>query len=374
MNNPITKAFIKSAQFSTYLDMMFAAKMPVKIEAGPGMGKTEMTTQFAEAKGPDYGFFEMNVALASEPDVQGFLLPRQETALDANGNEISLLTGHYTMPYFMRDMRTGRPSVSYKRGLLVLEEWGQGQSPVKRMLAPAIHDKRLGAHFFPEQCDVIILTNRPEDRSGVSKEFDFLINRWAEAQLIPSPEGWIVHASEIGAQSETIAFANRNRNMVFNGNVPKEQGPWMTPRSLMGADRILASAKEMNLSLDDDMVMAGLIGTIGMAGATQFLAFAKLRDHLPKFSDIVRDPEGTRLPVDNDGTLHYDQLMFLSFDLASRTEKSNVEKIVTYINRFPIDMAVAYYRAAVRRDKSLISTRSFGDWMTKNVKLLAAVS
>jgi hypothetical protein len=313
--------------------------------------------------------FEMNVALASVPDVMGFLIPRQETVVNADGEEETFLSGHYTSPYFMRDMATGKPARAFKRGMLLLEEWGQGQSDVKRALATAIHDKRIGAHLFPEQCDVLILTNRPEDRSGVSKEFDFLINRWCEVEMTPSPEAWIVHASEIGCQSETIAFAARNRDLVFQGKVPDRQMPWATPRSLVGADRVLASAKALNMGLDNDMVFSGLAGTMGMQGAHQYIAFAALRDKLTKFADIVRAPLDAHVPLD-----HPDQLMFLAFDLASRTDKANCDKIVAYIDRFPIDFAVAYYRAAVRRDKGLISTRVFGDWMTRNVKLLAAVS
>lgn len=365
----LSTAMIKVDDFKAFLKMMFRSGTPVKVNAGAGQGKTEMSHQYAEEQGPDYGLFEMNVALASLPDVIGFLLPRQESQPDADGNDRQFLSGHYTMPYFMRDLRTNKPSFAYKRGMLLLEEWGQGQADVKRALATAIHEKRLGAHLFPDGCDVLILSNRPEDRSGVGKEFDFLINRWCEVELMPSADAWIVHASERGVQNETIAFAARNRDLVFSGKVPERQMPWLTPRSLVAADRVLKAAKEDKLPLDHDLVFSGMAGTIGMSGAQQYIAFAKLRDKLPKFEAIVKDPEGADLPSD-----HPDQLMFLAYDLASRTTKENCAKVVVYIDRFPIDFATAYYRAAVRRDRALIGTKVFGDWMATNVKLLAAVA
>ena len=73
---------------------------------------------------------------------------------------------------------TGRPAFTYSRGMLVLEEYGQATGDVKR--AVRIHHqgaKRNGAHLFPPNTDVLLLSNRPEDRSGVTKDFDFLINR-----------------------------------------------------------------------------------------------------------------------------------------------------------------------------------------------------
>lgn len=350
------------------LEINFEADIPVMLQGASGIGKTELAEAYARAQGPDYGFFEINLATAMLPDIIGYQVPTKQSYVDAAGQMQEIPVSEFAYPYFMFDKFTGRPAFTYDAGMIVLEEYGQAQGDVKRSCAPIIREKRSGKWRFPVKTDVLLLSNRPEDRSGVSKDFDFLINRRNQLTLNADLNGWLVWAHAHGVSSMSMAFASRNEDKVFTNKAPEKQGPWLTPRSLHQADKFLQVALKRGVSLDDAMVRSNLSGIIGEGYTHVYIAFAKVRDKLPSFQSIVDDPKGADLPEP------MDQRMFLAFDLAAKTTRKNIGPIVTYIKRMQTDMAVAFYRAATQRDKTLVSTTEFGDWACENIQLLSAVN
>ena len=350
------------------LAVNFDAGLPVMIKGASGVGKTEMALQYAEAQGDDYGLFELNAAVANLPDIAGVLMPGAEQWPDTDGNIRSITAGRYAYPYFMRDKRTGVPAFCFKRGMVVIEEYGQATGDVKRALASVIWEKRAGEHKFPVDTDVLLLSNRPEDRSGVSKDFDFVINRRVELEVKAELDGWLVWAHEHGISNTTLAYAHRNTEKVFANKAPEKQGPWLTPRSLVSIDKQVQAAIARGYKLDDMFVWENIRGLAGDGIATEYIAFAKIRDQLPSISAILADPHNCHLPRE------MNQQIFLVFDLASKATKDNISQVISYINRMPQDFAIAFYRSAMQRDNALRSTKAFGDWAVKNVGLLSAIS
>ena len=244
------------------------------------------------------------------------------------------MAARFSLPYFYRDKFTGRPAFTFKRGMIVLEEYGQAQSDVKRAVAGIIREKRVGEHKFPEGCDVLLLSNRPEDRSGVSKDFDFLINRRNQLTVLADSEGWLGWANEHDVTPMSMAFAKRNEEIVFANKAPKVQGPWLTPRSLkMGDDFLKVVHGQDKVPFDDPFIFANLAGIIGAGYAHTYIAFAKIRDKLPRFQEIIDSP--TTAPVPREA----DQAMFLSFELANRATKENFKPIVAYMKRLQSDFS-----------------------------------
>jgi len=351
------------------LRVNFMAGISVEVRGASGAGKSDSAEQYAQAQGPDYGFWELNAATANLMDVLGVLMPHKEMHTDISGEAKEITAGRYSYPYFMRDKFSGRPSFTYSRGMFLIEEYGQATPDLKRGLGTLIWAARNGEHVFPKGVDILILSNRPEDRSGVTKDFDFLINRRNILECRAEFEGWSLWAHDNEISNMSMAYAKRNEGKVFSNKAPEKQGPWLTPRSLVTADKFLKAAHEVEkISLDDDFIRVNLSGIIGEGYAHEYLAFAKLRDQLPSFSSIVTDPRGAVVPSTPD------QQMFIAFELAHKAERDNIKPIITYMKRLPKDFSVAFFKSAVQRDKTLRSTREFGDWAVENKSLLAAVN
>ena len=114
--------------------MMFKARITVIIKSRPGQGKTSMIHQYADDQGPDFGLFELNGALANQPDFMGWFYRCTEMHTDYDGNDKSIEAGRYTFPYFLFDKRNGRPIFAFRRGVIVIEEYGQTEIDLKKAL------------------------------------------------------------------------------------------------------------------------------------------------------------------------------------------------------------------------------------------------
>jgi len=366
---------IKADELFTYLDLLVAARRPIKLDSEPGAGKSKMLEAYCRARDREsrkagrggYGMFVLDMSKANIADIQGYMMPKDETGVLPDGTPIELTSGKFTYPYFLYDQFTGRPAYEFNEGMIILEEWGQGGREEKRACAPIINDRRLGRWHFPH-LDVCILSNRPEDRSGVTPEFDFLINRWTEATLQPTLKGFLEVSAVLGMTALTQAFAKRNEVLLFTGKVPEKQGPWMTQRSLHGLDDIFKEALAQGVPLDSGVMLTAAAGTVGEGPAKQYIAFMKHRSRVPTVSKVVADPIGCEIP----GEL--DALTFLIFDLASKTTIANIGALTTYVKRMPADLAVTYFHAATSRDEDLVSTPEFGAFARSNQAVLTAIA
>jgi hypothetical protein len=350
------------------MDLLFASGIPVIIKSNPGQGKTSLIKQYKEKQGADYGLFELNGSLANLPDFMGWFYKCEEHYVDYDGNDVTIQNGRYTFPYWHFDKQTGRPIFQFKKGVIVIEEYGQTELDLKKSFGQMTLERRIGQYQLPEGIDIVMLSNYEGGRDAVGRDFDFLINRRAELHMKQTIDSSLVFMHKRKFLNITMAFASLEQHKVFDGEAPKDQGPFLTPRSLEALDAFMRTVLERKLKLDDPMVRVSAAGIVGPGAAHQYIAFAGLRSEIPSIDEIVRNPLGTKVPVP------LDQQMFLVFNMAEKAEKANIGALVTYLARLRSDMGVAFYRNALMRDKSLMSCREFGDWAVENKALLAIVN
>lgn len=346
------------------------------ISGPPGIGKTSLTEQFAAQQGEGFFYGVLNCATATLADVMGFLLPFNvdyNTGKNPDGTDkmVTLPHGRYTYPFYFLDRKTGKPAFQFKNGMLVLEEYGQGSPDVKRALAPIIHpgEKRMGQYALPASFQVVLLTNRAKDRSGVGKDFDFVINRRVEIEFTPALEPWLVWAYDNKVSPVVMAFAAHAPNSVFQSERPKDQGPWCTPRSLVDAGRTIEAfgAEDPDFEDKGSFLMQNIKGSIGET-ASDLMVFLKLRHQLPRFEDILADPVNTPFPTKPDGQ------MLVTYELASKANRENIAPIVTYMKKLPSSFAVAFMQTMLRGKGKLINTQAVGEWSIENAHLMAAIA
>lgn len=362
---PITMTYQDT---KTAMHLLFKAGLATIIKSGPGQGKTSLVKQYAGEQGPDYGLFELNGSLANLPDFMGWFFKNEETYVDMDGENVTIQNGRYTFPYWLFDKRTGRPIFQYKRGVIVIEEYGQTDLDLKKALGQTTLERRIGSMPLPENIDIVMLSNYEGGRDAVGRDFDFMINRRAELHMRQDIDSSLIYMHSMGFLNATMAFASLPQHQVFDGEPPKEQGPFLTPRSLESLDKFMRVVLDTKTKLDDPLVRTTANGIVGTGAAHQYIAFINLKDQIPSVDQIIKDPMGTPVPS------KADQRMFLVFNMADRAEKSNISKLVQYMGRLPSDMSVAFYRNALMRDKTLMQCREFGDWAVANRTLLAVVN
>jgi hypothetical protein len=263
------------------MDMLFKAGLACIIKSKPGQGKTSMVKEYKEEQGNDYGLFELNGSLANLPDFMGWFYRCTETFTDYDGENVTIENGKYTFPYWHFDKTTGRPIFQFKKGVIVIEEYGQTDLDLKQALGQMTLERRIGQYQLPDGIDIVMLSNYEGGRDAVTRDFDFMINRRGELHMQQTIDSSLVYMHRKNFLNVTMAFASLPVHKVFDGEVPKDQGPFLTPRSVESLDRLMKVVLDSKMKLDDPLVRVAAAGLVGSGAAHQYIAFAALRNKIP---------------------------------------------------------------------------------------------
>ncbi len=335
----------------------------IELISAPGRGKSEFVAdtvkEMSKRDGEEWGFGKLFLATQTPNDLIGYMVPGY---YELHGKRVRI--SEYTMPPWMLTDK-GIPVTHYKRGIIFLDEYGQGEPDVKRASAELLLNGQLGPWKLPTGWSVVAASNRASDRSGVTKSYDFVINRRLQIEITDDLASWEDWAIRKQVDPLYIAFAVQNPQIVFSDGVPEKQGPWCTPRSLIMCERILKRG-DGSVATDPDAVELAT-GMIGAAAASQLFAFIRLGQEMPKYEDIVKNPKSVKVPQKPDAQ------MLVCYSLAARVNEKDVDPIVTYVERFPKEFSVTFAKAACKRDFTLVNTKAFGEWCARNASLMAAI-
>lgn len=342
----------------------------IELVSPPGVGKSDfvhwLRAYLSKRDGFEWGLFEMFLATYTPPDLMGYL--------HFEKNEDGTARSVFSTPAWMYD-KQGRHISQFKRSLVFMDEFGQGEGDVKRASAQLVLKGELGPHVLPEGAVVIAASNRASDRSGVTKSFDFVINRRLELHITPDVTSWLQWASENAVHPSLIAFAKLHSDAVFGGLLPKEQGPFCTPRSLVMLGTMLEriarannpTATQVNLPYEGP-ALAVIQGMIGVAAGQQFATMMVLQTEAPSFEEIVADPKGVRVPE------AIDAQVMVTYALAHRVDDKTIEPVITYVDRLPADFALTFVNSVIARTPKIIQSPALMKWISKNNALISAVA
>jgi hypothetical protein len=342
------------------------SKVSIELISAPGRGKSSFIedTIAIESKKDEkpWGLSKLFLATMTPPDLIGYQFKGQK---DFGNGPVAVTEP--SMPLWMLTTE-GKPVTEYERGILFLDEYGQGEADVKRSSAELLLNRQLGPWKLPPGWSVVAASNRSKDRSGVTKSFDFVINRRLEIEITDDLQSWEDWAFKHGVDPVFITFANQNPQIVFADGVPDKQGPWCTPRSLVMAATLLGNMRTADGKIPTDALAVEIAsGMIGGPAAAQMFATIRLGNEMPAFEDIIAKPEKVKVPEKPDAA------MLITYNLAARVTKDNAKPVMTYMERMQKEFAVTFAKAACRRDPTLIYSPAFEKWADSNASLMTAI-
>ena len=351
------------------------ARIATHLRSPPGVGKSDFVEDLIrylnkrDGEGT-WGFTSCFLITFTPTDLLGYMVPTKIQNPDGTQGLASV----FTTPSWMMTKPTkeyphGRHINTFKRGIVFLDEWSQADGDTKKAAAQLKLKGQVGPHTLHDGIAVISAGNRKDDRSGVTKEFDFVINREQQIDIHPDFASWEHWATLNGIMPLTIAFAQQNPQIVFEDKVPTEQGPWTTPRSLCAVDKLLQTKMRRNNGEipDTPEVAEQLHGTMG-AGAAQYLNFIKIQREMPKYADIIKDPSGVKVPSKPDAQ------MLVCYQLAHEIKAQHASQVIEYIERLGKEFAVTFATSACKKNVALVSEPAFDKWARNNSSLMAAIA
>lgn len=352
MSNVI-KIAIKATEIPTVLQHCYNAGIAPLFVGKPGIGKTEITHQTAQALsqsfGEAFGVHEMHLASYNECDVRGYLVP--------NGSDST-----FTRPDFFRTVD------KFKRGILFLDEFMQAEHAVQKAVAPLILERRVGEYELPSGWMVALAGNGLDDGAGANSLLTHVTNRVMLIEVLPPDvDEWVVWAAKQELPPELIAFAKLRSHLVFESEIPTtDNTPYCTPRSLTRVGRLANSNNAQLIDMFKSATGTAMVaGLIGQGVAVELKAACELTHKIPAFERMMAEPADCPVPKELDE--QYAAVMMVAVRAKS---SQHLKQAGEYLMRFPVNIMLVGLICLINRDSGFLDSRQLMEWAMNNREML----
>lgn len=223
---------------------------PLMIWGAPGLGKTRITEQVAEAAGLEHRVFR--ICDKSPVEINGIPVP-----------------GETTTRWLPPD---GLPTSG--RGILLIDEIVRAPFTMQGIAQQLIHERRTMSYQLPEGWFVFATGNRKSDRTG---SFDMpadVANRFDHYTLLPDLESTLEYFVKRGVHEDIIGFLRFRPEFLHR--FEKDSVAWPSPRVWLenALPRLIAGRT--------------IVPAVGEGVAAEFNAFCSLKDELPDLEPILK--------------------------------------------------------------------------------------
>lgn len=353
----------------------------LEIVGPPGCAKTSWGRQFAEYMamklglelGKTFGFSVRHISTEDPLDAPGVL----HITKDENGVDRAARTypGLFPQPWEFADGKIP------EHGILLLDEWGQGDHDQHKSGATLIDERRLGRYKLPKGWMVILTSNRVQDKSGVQKPLAFITTRKVVVEMEYNSELHAHWLAEQGVHHKLIAFVQANPSVVQSDSVPDHDNPYSTSRTfyracrqLMAFDVVDAIGTDEHMSPIAKLARESVIGTIGEGTATRLFGHLRHCESMVTMPEILENPRSAKIPDRPDVMYAVVQMMtaWAGEQGQKGSDGADLMPMFTYLKRLPENFQMSAVRMIAKQNKKLLLDRRYSQWVKDNRELIMA--
>lgn len=188
----------------------------------------------------------------------------------------------------------------------------------------------------------IAATNRREDKAGVSGLLEPVKSRFASiVSLEPNANDLVAWGYNNGMHHDVLSFILYRPALVLDFKPSFEMINSSCPRTLFNLSEL------HKLNLEEEVAFEAYKGAVGEGAASEFISFIELKAKLPNIDHAIANPNTVTIPMDP-GILH----VFIG-QLVHKSNKTNINNIITIANRMDPDFGVTLISSCVRKTPSL---------------------
>ena len=319
---------------------------PLFIWGPPGAGKSEVVASVCDELGLELRDVRLN--MMDPVDLKGFPMV----------NEIDVTVGRKKIKSKQMDFAIPSFLPTSGKGFLFLDEMNSAPMSVQAAAYQLILNRGLGDYVLPEGWSIGAAGNRAGDRAVVHTMPSALANRFVHIDFDVDVDDWYTWATEKGVSDITRAFIKFRPNLLHSFDPTKNERAFPTPRSWVFCDDIIQS----KLSAETEFEL--IKGTVGEGAAAEYLSFTRLAQELPSDAEILMNPDTA--PVPESPAAQYAVCTMLD----RKATPNSFGRLMTYIERLPIEFQVLFVRSAALANRTITSTKDYTAWVTKHQNVL----
>jgi hypothetical protein len=240
---------------------------PSFIWGPPGVGKSDIVAQVAEAQGMK--LFDLRLLMMGLEDLRGLPYPDTERQI-----------AKWFPPEFL-------PHKGDDPCILFIDELNAAPPIIQATAYQLVQHGRIGDYVVPPKTMRLAAGNRGGDRAVVHRMPSPLASRFGHWHLDVDADDWIDWAIGHNIRPEVVAFIKAPvsytgmGHLLFHFDAERSGGAWPNPRTWVMVSETL------NLALSKDLERLDIEGEVGEAAAAQFDSFRDLFYDLPDVDDIL---------------------------------------------------------------------------------------
>ena len=236
--------------------------------------------------------------------------------------------------------------------ICIMDDVGQSHDSVQAAIMQVIEERTINGLKISDHVRFILASNRKSDKAAVRGIIEPLKSRCCIVEMEVSTDDWCKWANIAGMPAELVAFARLRPQMLHDFKPSADMTNSPSPRGFEGVGRIMLAdcPKEIEYEM--------FRGCCGDQMATEFCGFLRVYREMPDPEAYINDPSKP-LPTD-ESTLYA-----LAAALATRANKTNVEKIFALAMRLDAEYSTFMVFSMIQRDKKLSQTAGMAIWSQK---------
>jgi len=304
------------------------------LEGPPGIAKSAIIYQLARRL--DINLIEFRPGLEDLSGLKG--LPNFHT------NEDGTISTKWSIPAHF-------PTDPTWKGILFLDEFVKAAPSIQGAMSQLILDRRIGDYILPKGVIIVLAGNRSKDRAAVNKMPTDLANRICRIPCEFELDAWGTWAKANGIPDVVIAFA------FFR---PKLLDSFDAKQDINCTARTLTKAAPVLVDTPKEVAFPIVRGLIGEGPAAELFGFQEPWLTVPSLDAVIKKGDILSVPTE-------EQMKYATVSkLATEVDTDNFDKIMVYINRFPVENQVSFIKLSLQENQDLGTTESFGVWLADN--------
>ncbi len=326
------------SQIVSALNSLISIRQPAFLWGAPGVGKSQIVAQVAESRG--VALRDIRAVLLDPVDLRG--LPR----ITEQGLSV------WCPPAFLPT------PADPEEGIIFLDELNAAPPLVQAACYQLILDRAIGEYRLPDGWAIVAAGNREKDKAVSYRMPSALANRMVHLEFDANLDDWLAWAQMAGIRPEVCAFLRFRPRLLHDFDPQKSEKAFASPRSWEFVSRILDAVP------DQDVEYELFQGTVGAAGAAEFMGFLAVWRELPTVEEVLAAPASAAVPLEPAA------LYAMCEALSLRANAETINALTAYAERLPSEFGVLLMRDAVCQDTELVHTEAFSRWAEKNAEVL----
>lgn len=332
------------------------------ITGSPGLGKSAIVIALAEEF--NLKLIDLRLSQCDPTDLLGFPVVDPKTGRADYAPMITFPLMGDSLPIKYDEngevvMVDGVPK-TYAGWLLFLDEMN-GADRNTGKAAYKLLDRKVGQTQLHENVIMVGAGNRDTDGAFTEESSTALQSRLIHLEVISDHKCWQEWALTAGIDHRIRSFLRSRPSELntFDPNKTETEQTFACERTWAKADSLL------KVNDVDENFLPLLAGTVGEASARQFMVFNDNYNALPDIQDILKNPLSAKLPDKPGGR------WAVSGILSENLESSEMDSIVTYMERLPKEFQVITLRDMFKKDPTILRLTPVANWVAENNTVLS---